>query len=115
MSMRRIIYGILKLLGWRIVGDLPKEIKKAVLIIAPHTSNWDLIYGMSTIYIKNIPARFAIKKEVMFFPLGIILKWIGAIPINRKQQGNLNKNKSQVNMLIETLQKHDKLALIIAP
>lgn len=113
--MRWIVTQIFKWLGWKIVGDVPAEIHKAVLVIAPHTSNWDFFYGMSTIYIKRIPAKFAIKKEAMFFPLGPILKWIGAIPINRSLQATSGKKLNQVAMMTELLEKRQKLLLIIAP
>ena len=103
---------VFKWLGWKIIGDLPPGIDKAVLVMAPHTSNWDFFYGMTTVLIKQVPAKFAIKKEVMFFPLGPILKWIGGIPIDRKRQG---KQVSQLAMMTQLLQEHEKLVLIIAP
>ena len=34
---------IFKLRGWKIVGSVPPEIKKAVVIAAPHSSNWDFV------------------------------------------------------------------------
>ena len=35
---------ILKLFGWKYVGEIP-AVKKAVVLAAPHTSNWDFIWG----------------------------------------------------------------------
>jgi 1-acyl-sn-glycerol-3-phosphate acyltransferase len=113
--MRWIITHIFRWLGWKIVGDLPPDIQKAVLVIAPHTSNWDFFYGMSTIYIKRVSAKFAIKKEIMFFPLGPILKWMGAISIDRSQQANSGKKLNQVSMITDLFQKRKKLLIIIAP
>ncbi len=113
--MRWIITHIFKWLGWQVTGDLPPGISKGVLVIAPHTSNWDFFYGMSAIYIKRIPTRFAIKKEIMFFPLGSILKWMGAISIDRTQKSNTHKKSNQVHMMTEILDKSEKLILIIAP
>jgi len=103
---------VFRLLGWKIVGELPPGLDKAVLILAPHTSNWDFFYGMTTVLIKQVPARFAIKKEVMFFPLGPILKWLGAIPVDRKRR---DKSLHQVAMMAQVIQAHEKLVLIIAP
>ena len=113
--MRWIVNCIFKWLGWKVVGNLPPDISKAVMVIAPHTSNWDFFYGMSAIYIKRIPARFAIKKEILFFPLGPILKWMGAVPIDRTQSTNFPKKANQVTMMTEILDTREQLVLIIAP
>ena len=109
--MKWLAIYIFKWLGWKTVGDLPNGLDKIVLVVAPHTSNWDLFYGLCTIFIKDIPAKFAIKKEVMFFPFGPILKWLGAIPIDR----SLKSKHRQVDMMIDMLKKSQKLVLTIAP
>jgi 1-acyl-sn-glycerol-3-phosphate acyltransferase len=111
--IRWLAQQIFKLLGWKIVGDLPLGLEKAVLVMAPHTSNWDFFYGMTTVLIKQVPIKFAIKKEAMFFPLGYLLKKIGAIPIDRKRkQVGIT---TQVDQLIQLFQSSKKLILIIAP
>ncbi len=113
--MKWLAKKLFKWLGWKAVGDLPSGVDKVVLIVAPHTSNWDLLYGLCTVYIKNLPVKFAIKKEVMFFPLGPILKWLGAIPIDRSLKKNTAIKYSQVDMMIQLLQTHQRLLLTIAP
>jgi len=40
--LRVISISFLKATGWKIVGELPPNGRKSVLIAAPHTSNWDL-------------------------------------------------------------------------
>ncbi len=110
--MKWLAIHIFKWLGWQAVGDLPKGVDKMVLVVAPHTSSWDLFYGLCTVFIKGIPAKFAIKKEVMFFPIGPILKWFGAIPIDRSLVTHKHR---QVDMMIDMLQTHAKLVLTIAP
>ena len=51
---------IFKILGWKIVSYIPKNITKGVLIVAPHTSNWDAFYGLGTMFIYRIRTKFAI-------------------------------------------------------
>ncbi len=109
--MKWLAIQIFKCLGWKAVGDLPNGVDKMVLVLAPHTSNWDLFYGLCTVFIKDIPAKFAIKKEVMFFPLGPILSCLGAIPIDR----SATKKYGQIDMMIAMLKNHSKLVLSIAP
>ncbi|MEM7055934.1 MAG: 1-acyl-sn-glycerol-3-phosphate acyltransferase [Bacteroidota bacterium] len=103
---------VFKWLGWKIIGDLPQGLDKAVLVMAPHTSNWDFFYGMTTVLIKQVSARFAIKQEVMLFPLGPLLRWLGAIPIDRRRRG---RQTAQAAMMGQLFQEHEKLVLIIAP
>ena len=84
--LRWLALKLFQVLGWKLVGDIPQDIKKAVIVVAPHTSNWDGFYGLLFCFVKQLPIKFAIKKEVMFFPVGPILKWMGAIPIDRKRK-----------------------------
>lgn len=77
---------IFKLRGWKIVGPVPPEIKKAVVIAAPHTSNWDFIYAMAIFGLCKLKVRYLIKKELNFFPLSIVLKNTGAIPVDRSKK-----------------------------
>jgi len=44
--MKTISKFILNQWGWKSVNTLPKDIKKAIIIVAPHTSNYDFIFGI---------------------------------------------------------------------
>ena len=101
--------------GWKIIGELPPEAPKAVLVFAPHTSNWDAVYGLATILAKQMPARFAIKREIMFFPLGLLLKALGAIPIDRRKKRIQTKGTQTVDAMADMLQRADSLMLVISP
>jgi len=41
--MRRISGFLLKTMGWKIDKEIPDHIKKAVVIVAPHSSYWDFV------------------------------------------------------------------------
>jgi len=103
---------IFKLMGWQAVGVLPPGIKKCVIIAAPHTSNWDFFYGMLFIWIMRIPAKIAIKKEVMVFPLGCILSKLGVVPIDR---GSVGKRAKMVDMMVNVLQGGERSMMVIMP
>jgi 1-acyl-sn-glycerol-3-phosphate acyltransferase len=80
---------ILWLLGWKITGGIPAEVKKCVIIAAPHTSMWDFFYGRLGFYSKGVyKVHFMIKKEIFKFPLGALLKWLGALPVDRSKNNN---------------------------
>lgn len=107
--MRLISIAILKLMGWKIKGSAP-EIKKYVLIAAPHTSNWDFVIGrMGLYYLKVRALKVMIKKEFFFFPVGILLKALGAIPVDRRQSAPL------VNTALKWFNKTETMALLITP
>jgi|SRR5690554_848000 len=108
--MKWISRFIFWLSGWEIVGDSPKALKKYVMIAAPHTSNWDLLYARAAYYIMGIRVRYTIKKELFFFPLGILLKAMGGIPIDRK-----NTKGNMVDTMIDLYGKWEELALLVTP
>lgn len=94
--------------GWKIVGHPPQE-KKFIMIAAPHTSNWDFLYARAAFYIMGIRLRYTIKKELFFFPLGILLKSMGGIPIDRKTKGNM------VSKMVDLYNQYDDLTILITP
>ncbi|MDX1803365.1 MAG: 1-acyl-sn-glycerol-3-phosphate acyltransferase [Alcanivorax sp.] len=73
---------VLRLLGWRIVGALP-DVPKAVLIVAPHTSNYDGLVGISAIQALRIHVRFMGKHTLFTGRAGGLMKWLGGIPVDR--------------------------------
>lgn len=113
--LRWLALQLFRALGWKLVGNISHGIKKAVLVVAPHTSNWDGFYGLLFCFVKQLPVKFAIKKEALFFPVGPMLKWIGAIPIDRGKKNASAKRGSMVQFMTAMLQQQDALMLIIAP
>lgn len=73
---------IFRLFGWRFIGDIPNE-KKYIVISVPHTSMLDFVWGKFAFSSKKLKPIFFIKKESFKFPLGILLKKLGARPVNR--------------------------------
>lgn len=98
--------------GWKVEGDYPEEVKKAVLIAAPHTSNWDFIFSRAGLFLMNAPVKFLIKKEWVEGPAGFLLKKLGAIPVDRSATG---RTTSFVDEISNLFPKYDKLAVMIAP
>lgn len=90
---------ILRITGWRVVGNIPQEIKKCVVVMAPHTSNWDFIIGRIGFWYLGVKVKFLIKKEIFFFPIGYLVKGLGGIPVDRSKKTNL---VSQVSNHFET-------------
>jgi 1-acyl-sn-glycerol-3-phosphate acyltransferase len=106
---RTLASWILSLFGWRIVGGIPPDLKKYVLIAAPHTSWWDFPLG--------ILVRTAIGRKIYFLgkralfkpPLGIFFRWMGGYPVNRSRSSNL------VDQMTVAFQNREEFGIALAP
>ncbi|MEX1018520.1 MAG: lysophospholipid acyltransferase family protein [Litorilinea sp.] len=79
---------ILRLLGWRIQLNLPAE-SKYVVVVAPHTSNWDFIIGILSAWAIGLPNPRWVGKDSLFRPpLGWIMYRIGGVPVDRRRSQN---------------------------
>ncbi len=105
-TLSKLIYFII---GWKAVGSVPKDIKKAVFIVAPHTSALDFYIGRFYCWINRLPMKVLIKKEAFKGPLGSLLKKVGGIPIDR------SKATSKVTQIVNLFNEHDAMFLTIAP
>ena len=107
--LRLISKIILKFIRWRVVGSLPEEQKKYVLIVAPHTSNWDFILFVLAVSVLRLKPSVLIKSTLFVGPLGWFLRYCGAIPVNRTQASSL------VNYIAGIYEEREEFVLIITP
>lgn len=102
---------ILKVAGYKIIDQTPEGVnnyQKAVMIAAPHTSNWDYVYTMAVLYSLEIPIKYLGKDSLFKFPLGILVRKLGGIPVRREQKNNLvnemakliNDSPEQIQLII---------------
>jgi len=98
---------ILSILGWK--SKYPKEFQtdKFVIIAAPHTSNWDLVFALAIFWKMKIPVKYFIKDSFTKPPHGWFFKMMGAIGVDRKKTGNL------VHHAAATIKKMDHIALMV--
>jgi 1-acyl-sn-glycerol-3-phosphate acyltransferase len=75
--------------GWKTEGDIHVLPKKFVAILAPHTSNWDLIFILGVIFAIGLKVNWFGKKEAFRWPLGGLLRRLGGIPIERSTRQNM--------------------------
>lgn len=69
--------------GWRVEVAVP-DYAKCVICVAPHTSNWDFIWGKLAYGALGRKAGFLMKKEWFFFPLGNLFRAMGGIAVDRR-------------------------------
>lgn len=99
---------ILKLGGWKMVGEFP-NVPKAVMLGAPHSSNWDGVWGFAALLAMGLDLRILGKKELFVWPLGWLMRLFRVIPIDRSAPGGF------VAQSIETMKAADAMWIGIAP
>ena len=99
---------ILSIMRWKIL--LPtKYPDKCVIIMAPHTSNWDFVVGRCCAYAIGLSPKYMAKSELFIPILRFFIKLNGGIPIDRSKKGNI------VDQMVNLFNVSEKLALAIAP
>jgi 1-acyl-sn-glycerol-3-phosphate acyltransferase len=73
----------LRLAGWHIEGVFPAE-PKYVVIVAPHTSNWDFLIGVAVVFSLELRASWLGKHSLFKAPFKGFLRWLGGIPVDRR-------------------------------
>ena len=68
--------------GWRVRGDWP-ALRKAVLVAAPHTSNWDGLHMLAAAGYYRITLRWMGKESLTRGPFGWLVRAVGCVPIDR--------------------------------
>ncbi len=101
---------ILRLLGWKITGRYPHELNKFIIVVMPHTSNWDFPLGLlvrSALKARNI--KFVAKDSLFKPPFGAIFRALGGYPIDRS--GGLG----YVDAVVKIIKREPKFVLTVTP
>ncbi len=107
-TTRRIGRALLTLIGWRLVGKHP-NVDKCVIACAPHTSYWDFPLTFAASMALGIPGVFMMKDTMFWWPLGVLLRWMGAIPINRSSPVGI------VDQMVQVIQESEKIYVVVTP
>ncbi|GAB4248246.1 MAG: lysophospholipid acyltransferase family protein [Ekhidna sp.] len=107
-----ILSSLYKLFGWKVKGKKP-DLKKYVIIVAPHTSNWDFFVGWGARNVIGFKPNFLAKDSLFKIPLiGWFLKFIGGVPVERK---NKRKSKQLVEQVVDLYKTRDEFVMTITP
>lgn len=68
--------------GWTLDMQLPDE-PQLVVLAAPHTSNWDFVFAVATIFALDLRIALMAKHTLFRWPFGAFFRWAGLIPVNR--------------------------------
>lgn len=77
------------ILGWEIEGSFPKDLKKYVVIAAPHTSWLDFPIAILTRLCTGVMIHFIGKSSLFKGPFGFVFRVLGGTPVNRDENNDL--------------------------
>ncbi|MDA0790274.1 MAG: lysophospholipid acyltransferase family protein [Proteobacteria bacterium] len=99
---------VMKLAGWRVVGEVP-PVSKMIIVAAPHTSNWDLIYLLGAAFTLHLRVNWLGKDSLFRTPLGPLLRFVGGIPVDRSRANNM------VGAIVQEIRQGSGCAIVIPP
>jgi len=94
--------------GWRVEGEIP-DIPRMVLIVAPHTSNWDFLTGLYVKLALRMGARFVGKHTLFRWPLGVFMRWLGGVPVDRSAAAGFAEETARL------LRESERMTVVLAP
>ena len=94
--------------GWRVEGAFP-DVPRMVLIVAPHTSNWDFPTGIWVKLAMRMGGRFVGKHTLFRGPLGVLMRWLGGVPVDRSAAAGFVEETARV------VRESERMTLVVAP
>ena len=100
---------ILKILDWKFEGKIPRELKKCVFIVYPHTSGWDLIMGFIIRSAIDLEIKYIGKAELFNGPFAWFFYWTGGQPVVRQ------KSTNYVDSVVKVFNEKEVLRIAMSP
>ena len=99
---------LLSVTGWKVTGQIP-DMKKLLVILAPHTSNWDFVYGMAMVLSLKMKIYWLGKHSIFKKGVTRLLKSLGGIPVNR------NDSKNIINDVLDIANREGGILIGLSP
>lgn len=93
---------------WKTQGEIP-DVKKGIVIVAPHTSNWDFVHLLFFSFLIEVKVSWFGKHTIFRKPFGRLFKYFGGVPVDR------SKHHSFVEKMIEEFEKRERFILALSP
>ena len=108
--MHRISRFLMLLFGWDVrIKFSTQTVDKFIIIVLPHTSNWDFPIGILTRSMLRRKVVFLAKSSLFRFPFGWFFRAIGGYPVERSRSTNF------VDSVVNIFNSKPKFAVCIAP
>jgi 1-acyl-sn-glycerol-3-phosphate acyltransferase len=99
---------LMTLAGWRFEGGFP-DLPKFVIIVAPHTSNWDFLVGIRAVFALGLRASFIAKHTLFRGPAGVWLRRMDGIAVDRAAPHGL------VDQVVKTFRERERFLVALTP
>jgi 1-acyl-sn-glycerol-3-phosphate acyltransferase len=98
------------LLGWRIRDERPADLQRYIVVVAPHTSNWDFLVGLCVRSLARMgDVKYLGKQSLFKPPFGWIFRALGGYPVDRSKHNNL------VDAVVAMFQRGEITKIAITP
>jgi 1-acyl-sn-glycerol-3-phosphate acyltransferase len=94
--------------GWRFEGAFP-ALPRFVVVVAPHTSNWDFFVGVTAKFALGLKAVWIGKDSLFRWPVGPLLRRIGGVPVDRSAPNAV------VRTMVDEFARHEAMVFVLAP
>lgn len=108
-AVHRAATAVMRLTGWRFAGEPFPERSKFVLIVAPHTSNWDFPTGIMAMFAVGIRVTFLGKDTLFKFPMGIVMRFLGGFPVDRASKSDV------VTQTAQLVERSERIIVALSP
>ena len=110
---RRIRNGVgrawLRAFGWCVEGG-PPPVDKAVVVAAPHTSNWDLPFTLAVAWSLDRDVQWVGKHTLFAVPVwGRFMRSLGGIGVDRRTRND------SVKAIAHAIEERERVLLIVPP
>lgn len=105
---KRLAKGFLWLTGWTREGEVPAA-RSYVLIAAPHTTNWDLLWFLAHAWAFGVRVSWMGKHTLFRGPMGTVMRWLGGVPVRRDRAGGM------VAQMADAFARRPDLVLTVPP
>ncbi len=99
---------LIHIMGWKIVNDFP-NLKKYVIIAAPHTSWIDFPMAIMAKYVKGVNVNYVGKASLFKPPFGFLFRWLGGAPVDR------SKSNNAVDAVVDIFNSRDHFIFALSP
>jgi 1-acyl-sn-glycerol-3-phosphate acyltransferase len=100
--------GVLRLLRFRFEGQLP-DVPRGVMIVAPHTSNWDFLLGLAARAALDLDAHWLGKHTIFRPPFGRLMHAMKGVPVDRTSP------EKAIDTVTRAFDEREQLIIAIAP
>jgi 1-acyl-sn-glycerol-3-phosphate acyltransferase len=107
--LNSIYISVFKLFGWRLIGEIPKTLKKSIIIVAPHADWVDFPVGLFARASLKTKVSFLGKAELFKGTFGFLFRWLGGKPVDRFS------NNGMVDSVVSLFNSNERLHIALAP